>query len=118
MKKYLKAKNAIDAILFTYGSEEVVKKQMELFRQMKDTKYRDGFNAYHKFRYHYKVMEAMREKYHDDTTSIPAAQDPPPRETLRGAKERSVNLSTASANAVSNSITSSISVSASISFLS
>ena len=55
MKKYLKVKNAINAVLFTYGSEEGVKKQRELFRQTKHTKYRDGFNTYHKFRYHCKV---------------------------------------------------------------
>ena len=55
MKKYLKVKNAINAVLFTYGSEEGFKLQRELFRQTKDTKYRDGFNAYHKFRYHCKV---------------------------------------------------------------
>ena len=98
MTRYLKSSNAIDEILNTHGSEEVIKEQRELFRQTKDKKYRDGFNAYQKMCYHRKIMEKMRRKSHDDTTSIPATQDPSSRETIREPTERNINLSNVSAN--------------------
>ena len=120
MSRYLKSSNAIDEILNTHGNEEAIKEQRELFRQTKDTKYRDGFNAYQKICYHRKVMEKMRRRSHDDTASIPAAQDPPSRETMRESTERSINLSNASANHDDDSTptaanTTSVSASASIS---
>ena len=84
IKKHSKAKDVVKEILSIYKNEDALQKERNLFRQTKDSKYRKGFNDYHKLHYNQKLMKSIESRYEGNSIFYLATQDAPPPQDPNG----------------------------------
>lgn len=120
MKSYLKSLKVVDSIMATYGTEEALRKERDLFRQTKLPVFSDAFNKYQKFLYHRNNIEKIKREQNSDARKErehPQCNDKPATasKAVISSKSNATSVYTY-ASAVRSNIPSSSKATASVSF--